>query len=142
MRIAVLCAFPLLFSFLAFAQYSIDSSTISGGGGTSTNGQYSLTGTVGQPVAGGAMTNGPYSVTGDFLVLPVAIQTEGAPLLIITPLSPGSVTLSWTPSNLGFALQERTDLSSGSWTNSTTGPTNPIIVPTSLPVKFYRLSKP
>jgi hypothetical protein len=36
----------------AWGQYSIDWSTIDGGGGTSTGGVYSVTGTIGQPDAG------------------------------------------------------------------------------------------
>ena len=47
------------FCLCASAQsYSIDWSTIDGGGGTSTNGQYSLSGTIGQPDASGAMSGG------------------------------------------------------------------------------------
>ena len=47
---------------VAYAQtYSIDWSTIDGGGGTSTGGVYSVSGTIGQPDAGGPMTNGQYS---------------------------------------------------------------------------------
>jgi len=44
--------FHLLLPSLGFAQqYSIDWSTIDGGGGTSTGGDYSLSGTIGQPDA-------------------------------------------------------------------------------------------
>ena len=46
--------------------YSIDWYKIAGGGGTSTNGQYAVTGTIGQPDAGGAMAGGNYSLTGGF----------------------------------------------------------------------------
>ena len=45
--------------------YNIDWSTIDGGGGTSTNGQYSLTGTIGQPDAG-AMSGGNFTLQGGF----------------------------------------------------------------------------
>ena len=71
--LGLVCAFGLAIS--AFAQtYSIDWSTIDGGGGTSTGGVYSVSGTIGQPDAGGPMTNGQYSVTGGFWALPTAIQ--------------------------------------------------------------------
>ena len=46
-------------------QYSIDSQTIDGGGGTSTGGVYSLSGTIGQPDAG-TMSGGNYSLAGGF----------------------------------------------------------------------------
>src|SRR3982751_2773420 len=98
-RAATICATPLLdllplpfrkgrgvasttaiLLFLAVAgsasaqSYSIDWHKVAGGGGTSTNGQYSLSGAMGQPEAGGPMTNGQYSVTGGFWVLPQAVQ--------------------------------------------------------------------
>jgi hypothetical protein len=39
-------------------------------------------------------------------------------------------------------LQERLSLTSGGWTNSPSGWTNPVTVPATLPTKFYRLFKP
>ena len=64
--------------------YSIDWSTIDGGGGTSPGGVYSVSVTIGQPDAGGPMTNGQYSVirTG-FLQHPVGRVVLGRP-----PLTP------------------------------------------------------
>jgi len=126
----------------ALAQYAIDWSTIDGGGGTSTNGQYSVSGTIGQPDAGPTMTNGQYSVTGGFWSLPTAVQTEGAPTLTITPATPGHATISWTPDTPGFVLQESWSLSPANWTNSPSGATNPIVVPATVPTTFYRLFKP
>jgi len=143
--------FCFLFSalcFVAVAQYSIDWHTIDGGGGTSTNGQYSVSGTIGQPDAGGPMTNGPvtgtnyYSVTGGFWALPQAVQVEGAPTLTIVPATPGNATVSWTPNTPGFVLQETLSLSPTNWVNSPSGSTNPIVVPATVPTKFYRLHKP
>ena len=125
------------------AQYSIDWHTIDGGGGTSTGGVYSVSGTIGQPDAGGPMTNGQYSVTGGFWALPSAVQTVGAPTLTIVPASPGQATISWTPpTGTNWVLQETWVLSPANWTNSPSGSTNPIVVPATLPSKFYRLFKP
>jgi hypothetical protein len=74
----------LLLSGISFAQqYSIDWYKISGGGGTSNGGVYSVSGTIGQHDAGGPMTGGNYSLTGGFWAL-YAVQTPGAPLLTIT----------------------------------------------------------
>jgi hypothetical protein len=127
----------------AFAQtYSIDWSTIDGGGGTSTGGVYSVSGTIGQPDAGAAMTNGQYSVTGGFWALPTAVQTTNAPVLTIAPATPGNATISWTPATPGFVLQETWSLAPANWTNSPSGATNPTVVPATLPAKFYRLHKP
>ena len=122
--------------------YSIDWSKISGGGGTSTGGVFSVSGTIGQPDAGEPMTNRQFSVTGGFWVLPTAVQTAGAPTLTIAPAAPGQATISWTPPTPGFVLQESFALSPGSWTNSVSGATNPVVVPATPPKKFYRLLKP
>lgn len=127
----------------AFGQsYSIDWHTIDGGGGTSTGGVYSVSGTIGQPDAGWPMTNGQYSITGGFWALPTAIQTVGAPTLTIVPAAPGQVTISWTPNTPGFVLQETLSWSPTNWVNSPSGATNPIVVPATLPTKFYRLLRP
>jgi hypothetical protein len=123
-------------------QYSIDWFKVAGGGGTSTGGQFSLSGTIGQHDAGGPMTNGQYSVTGGFWVLPQAIQVTGAPTLTITPALPGTATLSWTPSTAGYVLQETWSLSPANWTNSLNGSANPTTVSTISAARYFRLSKP
>jgi hypothetical protein len=123
--------------------YSLDWHTMDGGGGTSTGGVYSVSGTIGQSDAGAAMTNGQYSVAGGFWALPHAVQTDGAPTLIIAKGAPGLASISWTPATgTNWVLQERLSLTSGSWTNAPSGATNPITVPATVPAKFYRLFKP
>jgi hypothetical protein len=122
--------------------YAIDWHTIDGGGGTSTGGVYSVSGTIGQPDAGTTMTNGQYAITGGFWALPTAIQVGGAPTLTIAPATLGQATISWTPPTPGFVLQETWSLSPANWTNSPSGSTNGIVVPATLPTKFYRLFKP
>jgi len=64
------------------------------------------------------------------------------PQLQIVPASPSQVAISWTPALTGYVLQERASLSSGIWSNSVSGSTNPVVVPASMPTKFYRLFKP
>jgi hypothetical protein len=139
----VLTLLILLPAHITSAQsYSIDWSTIDGGGGTSAGGVYSVSGTFGQPDAGPTMSGGNYSVDGGFWALPTAVQVTGAPLLTIAPVAPGQATISWTPNTPGYALQETWVLSPANWTNSLSGATNPITVPATLPTKFYRLFKP
>jgi hypothetical protein len=113
---------------------------IAGGGGTSTSGQYSLSGTVGQHDSRSPMTNGQYSITGGFWVLPQVIQVSGAPTLSIAPAALGFATVLWAPASPGFVLQESVKPDIG-WTNSVSGATNPVTVPTSSFLKFYRLKK-
>jgi hypothetical protein len=99
----------------SYAQtYSIDWFTIDGRGGTSTNGQYSLIGTVGQPDAGGPLTSGQYSVTG--WSLPSVLQTPRAPLLTITYFGNQAI-VSWSPSVNGWTLQTSSNLPTGAWGN-------------------------
>ena len=125
----------------ALAQsFSIDWHTIDGGGGTSTGGVYSVSGTIGQPDVG-AMSGGNFSVSGGFWSL-FAVQIPGAPTLTIVPAAPGNAAISWTPNTPGFVLQETIGLSSTNWVNSPSGATNPIVIPATLPGKFYRLFKP
>jgi hypothetical protein len=136
----------IILTLLAFstasAQYAIPWHTIDGGGGTSVGGVYSVGGTIGQADVGATMTNGQYTVTGGFWALPTPVQTTNAPLLTIVPATPGQATISWAPHTPGFVLQETWSLSPANWTNSPSGATNPIVVPATLPTKFYRLFKP
>ena len=88
------------------------------------------------------MTNGLYFVTGGFWALPQAVQVEGAPTLTIAKGAPGFANISWTPASTNWMLQERVSLTAGTWTNSVSGSTNPIVVPATVPTKFYRLHKP
>jgi len=126
----------------AAAQYSITWSTIDGGGGTSVGGGYSISGTIGQPDAGVSMTNGAYAVTGGFWVLPMLVQTPGAPTLYLTNAAPGLATIWWTPPTPSFTLQFTDSLSPTNWVNAPSGTNNPTTVPATLPARFYRLFKP
>jgi hypothetical protein len=97
--------------------YSIDWFTIDGGGGTSTNGQFSLSGTIGQPDAGSTMSGGNYSVDGGFWAFAAVVQTPGAPLLTITVTSPNTVVVSWPSPSTGFLLQTNNNLATTNWGN-------------------------
>ena len=132
----------VLLTLTAHAQnYTIDWFKVSGGGGTSTNGQYSLSGTIGQPDASGAMSGGGYSVTGGFWAL-YAVQTPGAPLLTITYANNQAI-LSWPASVTGWTLQTNGNLSTTNWSNYLGTIVNNTV--TNSPVKgtlFFRLTQP
>jgi hypothetical protein len=96
---------------------SIDWYKTAGGGGTSTNGRYSLSGTIGQPDAGAPMSGGNYSVSGGFWSL-YAVQTAGAPALLITCIGSQAV-VSWDSSVTGWTLQTNNNLVTGAWNNYT-----------------------
>ncbi|HEV2319283.1 MAG TPA: hypothetical protein VGV18_06005 [Verrucomicrobiae bacterium] len=117
---ALLCflLLPLTFCLRASGQsYSIDWYKVAGGGGTGTNGQYSVTSTIGQPDAGGPMTGGSYSLTGGFWALISVVQTPGLPNLIVKR-SGNSVIVSW-PDSGSYTLQQNGNLANtGGWTTS------------------------
>jgi hypothetical protein len=126
----------------AWAQLAIDWHTIDGGGGTSTNGQYAISGTIGQPDATTIqMAGGSFKLDGGFWAV-IAVQTPGAPYLSIVHAGPGQAMISWSPDNPGWVLQEKSDLTEPGWTNSPSMTTNNVTVPTTPPVRFYRLVKP
>lgn len=112
----IILLIALLAPTIGFAQsYSINWYKIAGGGGTSTNAQYSLSGTIGQPDAGGAITGGDYSLTGGFWAI-YAVQTPGAPLLSITVANNRAI-VSWPISATGWTLQTNNNLATGTWGN-------------------------
>jgi hypothetical protein len=112
---------------------------IAGGGGTCTNIQYSVSGTIGQYDANSPISNGPYSVTGGFWS---AFQPPCAPTLKIVPATPGYVTISWSPNTSCWRLQETLSLAPAHWVDSASGAANPVTLPINSPAKFYRLIYP
>jgi hypothetical protein len=136
-------------ALLAFAQnYSIPWYTIAGGGGTSSNGVYSVSGTIGQPAAG-TLSGGSYSLTGGFWGIIAAVQTPGSPTLTITAKSGNQVVLSWPAPAAGFFLQSDPALGNTNWATVNTN-TYPIVTTNgfntvTLPVsgnQFFRLILP
>ena len=132
---------------LGFAQsYSIDWYKIAGGGGTSTNGSYSVSGTIGQPDASGAMSGGNYSVTGGYWSLINVVQTPGAPTLYISHAG-NTVTVYWQDVT-GWSLVQSGNLTTpmGRWSASSsptlTGGTNYWNVTNPSGNVFYRLTHP
>ena len=126
--------------------YAIDWFTIDGGGGTSSGGNFSLSGTIGQPDANPqSMAGGNFSVTGGFWSL-LAIQTPNAPTLTIQLTSTNTVLVMWPSPSTGFILQENGDLNSGNWTSSPesvndNGTSRLVIVNPPAGNRFYRLNK-
>jgi hypothetical protein len=141
------CCCALLFLALsASAQsYSINWYKIAGGGGTSSGGQYSLSGTIGQPDASTTMTGGNYSLTGGFWAFISVLQTPGAPTLYISE-SGKTVTVYWQNVS-GWTLQQNNSVTApaswtpnGSWT--TTNGTNYLNLTSPAGHLFFRLANP
>jgi len=130
---------------VAAQSYSISWYKIAGGGGTSSNGQYAVSGTFGQADAGATLSGGNYTLTGGFWSLISVVQTAGAPTLTIAH-SANAVIVSW-PVVSGWTLQQNPDLASGSWATSgysisTSNGTNSITITAPSGNLFFRLSNP
>jgi hypothetical protein len=138
--------FGLLLPAIGLAQtYFIDWYKVSGGGGTSTGGIYSVSGTIGQHDAGGPLTNNSYFVSGGFWSL-YAVQAPGAPALSIK-LTNHMAMVYWPSPSPGFALQGNTNLATTNWTTppqtiTDTGTIKYILVNPPAGNYFYRLRYP
>ena len=75
---------------------------------------------------------------------PFAIETSVVtiPVLNIQRSTATNPIVSWTPPTFGWHLQERTNLSVGTWSISPSGELNPVSVPATNAAKFYRLNRP
>jgi hypothetical protein len=130
---------------VAFSQYAIDWYKIAGGGGTGTNGQYAVSGTIGQQDAGGAMSGGNYSLTGGFWALISVVQTPGAPTLYIS--HSGNTVIVYWQNVAGWILQQNNNLAlPGNWSASggvtAANGTNYLNVANPPGELFYRLTHP
>jgi len=118
-RWAPFCFCLLLSALGAWAagplSYTLNWHKISGGGGTSTNATYQVSGTIGQHDASSAMTGGGYSMVGGFWAL-YAVQTQGAPVLAVT-YAGNQAVVSWPSWVTGWTLQTNSNLGTGSWGN-------------------------
>ena len=75
-------------------------------GGNSTSGEYSDSGTIGQPDAG--------AMSGGFWGIVSAVQTPGAPLLSIK-LANNTAMIYWPLPSTGYNLQVNTNLATTNW---------------------------
>jgi hypothetical protein len=139
-------ALALSVNSVSAQSYSIDWYKISGGGGTSSNGQFTVSGTIGQHDAGGPMVGGNYSLTGGFWSLLAVVQTVGSPTLRIFLTSSNTAVVAWPTSSSGFNLQQNTDLNTASWSSAgssfVVGSENQVVITPPTGRKFFRLVHP
>ena len=114
MKIILLLILTAIGGLQVQAQYSIASSTISGGGTTasSAGGTYAIQGTIAQTDASGALAGGVLTVTGGFWPGLSLLTTAGAPSLEVEQIDPGHVRIHWLRSAAGFVLDEAVTLAS------------------------------
>jgi hypothetical protein len=126
--------------------YSINWFKVSGGGGTSVNAPFTLSGTIGQHDAGGPMKNGIYSLAGGFWTF-AAVQTPGAPFLKIFLTNSTTAVVEWPAPSTGLMLQQNADLTTTNWVNVTNptnvlGGLNQVSFPAATGNLFFRLANP
>jgi hypothetical protein len=130
----LLCLLASACCLRAQGQYSIAWSKVSGGGGTSTGGVYTVSGTIGQHDSGGPMLGGNFSLTGGFWSLLSVFQTPGAPHLFISH-SGTAVTIYWQNVS-GWTLQQNSSTTSPTGWSASGG------VTTSSGTNYLNLSSP
>jgi len=138
----------ILDEILGPPNYALDWWTVDGGGtDTLSVGQFTLSGTIGQPDAG-TMTGGNYTLSGGFWGVIAAVQTPGAPWLSVMR-SNNAVVVFWPWPAEGWVLE---------WTNAlppapapwprvappyqTNGANLQVSEPLPVGNRFYRLHKP
>lgn len=139
-KVLSLAVFGYLVAVASAQTFTVEWSTIDGGGGSARGGPFTLSGTIGQWDAGATMTGGNYALTGGFWAMPIAVPTLEAPTLRITPAGSGLATISWSGGSPGFVLQTSED--GYSWSDSPSGAANPTTVAATFPIKLYRLRRP
>jgi hypothetical protein len=126
--------------------YSIDWYKIAGGGGTSSNGQFTLSGTIGQHDAGGPMVGGNFSLTGGFWSLLSVVQTVGSPTLRIFLTTSNTAVVAWPTSATGFTLQQNGTLGAAGWSSTpapiVVGSENQVVITPPAGREFFRLTHP
>jgi hypothetical protein len=145
-KLFMILALGLLAPALHAQTYSINWYKVAGGGGTSSNSLFAVSGTIGQQDASVTMSGGAYSVTGGFWSFIGLLQIPGAPILSISKSS-GGVVVSWPYPSTGFVLQQNTTLSRTSWntsglTVSTNNATNSVTIPSPTGNLYFRLVNP
>ena len=131
---------------LCAQNYSVDWYKVSGGGGTSTGGNFSVSGTIGQHDAGSGLSGGNYSVTSGYWALINVVQTAGAPTLYISR-NGNSVTVYWQ-NVAGWSLIQNNNLTApaANWLASGSptlaNGTNALIITNPAGILFFRLKNP
>lgn len=123
--------------------YAVDWFSVDGGGDTSADDVYEVSGTVGQPDAG-ELSDDVYAVSGGFWAATIEVEPPRAPVLKVE-LVGGNLVLSW-PVTPGFFLEQSLDLSQPDGWHPVSQPIvvingqNTVTVPLAGQPAFYRLT--
>ena len=144
MRTILILPLLLVAAAVQAQQYTIGWYKIAGGGGASSDGVYSVKGTIGQAEAGAAMNGNPYSLEGGFWSLLATLPAPGAPPLTIQQTATNTIVISWPATAGNWVLQESATGVAGTWSNVSILPvlvngTMQVILPASESSNQFRL---
>jgi len=100
--------------------FQLEHAGVGSGGGTSSGGDFVVTGQIGV-LGTGQSTGGSFTLEGGSLAMFMVVQTAGAPLLTLTRVG-GDVVLSWPVTAIGFNLEQTEDLTIPSWSGAGKSP--------------------
>ncbi len=123
--------------------YDLSWSTIDGGGGTSSDGRFTISGSIGQPEPG-IMTGDSFSLVGGFWSLWLE-NPLNTPTLTITRQANG-IVISWPSTASGWVLEQTGNLAARNWDTSgltvtDDGTTKSVSVLSTEGSLFFRLKK-
>jgi hypothetical protein len=117
------------------------------GGGTSSNHEYELTGTIGRMEDSPPMTGEDIEVTGQVTSMMLTVPAPDGTVLTISVTPENNVVISWPSDGSDLVLQETSNLGAPSWTTVNNPPTDDgftktVTLPLGAGNKFFRLKKP
>jgi len=119
--------------------FSLDWHSIGGGGGTSTGGDFSVQGTIGQPDTG-VLAGGGFTVAGGFPGFHVV--PAGPVMLTIQWLANDQVQVSWPTGDADWVLEAATSLAPATtWQAVTARGAASYSAPAVAPARFFRLRR-
>lgn len=129
-----------------FAQYEIQSTTISSVTKISSGGGFSLVGSVSQPAVGRS-TTGSFSMESGSIGIIAVVPTPGGPKLTLTLSTTNTVILRWPHPSTGFQLQQAPVIPTDAWSPVAIAPVQAgsewqVILTPPDGNRFYRLKSP
>ncbi len=127
---------------MAADTFQLEHAGVGSGGGTSSGGDFVVTGQIGG-IGDGHSAGGTFTLEGGSLAMFMVVQTAGAPLLTLTRAG-SDVVISWPVTATGFGLEQTGSMSSPAWggtglTPVVVGDSYQVTVPASGGSKFFRL---
>jgi hypothetical protein len=127
---------------MAAGTFQLEHAGVGSGGGTSSGGDFVVTGQIGV-LGTGQSTGGSFTLEGGSLAMFMVVQTAGAPMLTLTRVG-NDVVISWPVTAIGFELEQTGNLSAPSWSGLGMSPTVvgdhfQMTLPATGSSKFFRL---